>query len=319
MTSRTYSFHGVQICVTSDSAELTAAIDSRLRLFAKGDGRANLAMTYSTQTKLASRPDGDSRALYEIPGFEFSYFPATDQIYVRRPKGLELVCDPASGRAYCSIESATGQHLWLASHVMFTLPLVEMLKRRGIFAVHAGAVAIDGRCILFPGITGSGKSTTSISLVRAGMSFLGDDTVFLRSDPAGLRVLAFPDEIDITDKTARLFPELNAVIDAPRRDGWPKHQLLPEVTYRSDVAWDCAPAVLAFPFLALGTPTSVEPMPQREALLELMPNVPVTDAPSSQAHLDSLADLVRGTRSYRLRLGSDLARLPDLVRDLVYG
>jgi hypothetical protein len=212
-----------------------------------------------------------------------------------------------------------GERIWLASHVMFTLPLVEMLKRRGLFAVHAAAVAIDGRGILFPGVTGSGKSTISILLVRAGMGFLGDDTVFLRDGPGGPRVHAFPDEIDITDHTARLFSELSAIAETERPAGWPKHRVWPETMYEADVIWECAPKILAFPHVAAEQETRIDPMRGEEALVELLPNVPLTDQKSSQAHLDALAGLVRASRCYRLELGSNRHDLPAVIRQLASG
>ena len=46
-------------------------------------------------------------------------------------------------------------------------------------------------------------------LVRAGFAFMGDDTLFLTAPNSGkLRVLAFPDEADVTEQTASFFPEL---------------------------------------------------------------------------------------------------------------
>jgi hypothetical protein len=41
--------------------------------------------------------------------------------------------------------------------------------------VHAGAVAKDGRGVLFIGVGGRGKTTTALSCARAGYQFLGDD------------------------------------------------------------------------------------------------------------------------------------------------
>ena len=74
----------------------------------------------------------------------------------------------------------------------------------------------------------------------------------------------------------------------------------------SPVAWECAPAVLVFPQVA-GVPESeLTPLSAGEALLELAPNVLLTEPRSSQAHLDALAELVAASECFRLATGTDL-------------
>jgi len=71
----------------------------------------------------------------------------------------------------------------LATHPLLTIALVETMKRFGRFPLHAAGLARQGKGVLVPGASGSGKSTTSVALVRAGFDFLSDDTVFLTSSP----------------------------------------------------------------------------------------------------------------------------------------
>ena len=60
----------------------------------------------------------------------------------------------------------------------------------------------------------------------------------------------------------------------------------------------------------------MEPLERDEALLELAPNVLLTDPASSQRHLDALGALVRASRCFRLSAGRDFDRLTALVREL---
>ena len=70
--------------------------------------------------------------------------------------------------------------------------------------------------------------------------------------------------------------------------------------------------------LVSGAATSVDiPVSDDEALLELAPNVLLTDPAACQAHLDSLGRLVAASTCFRLETGRDLERIPDLVRELV--
>ena len=60
-------------------------------------------------------------------------------------------------------------------------PLIRfVLNRKGYSAIHAAAVAKDGRAYLFPAQSGAGKTTTATYFTREGFSFMGDDFVILR-------------------------------------------------------------------------------------------------------------------------------------------
>jgi hypothetical protein len=195
---------------------------------------------------------------------------------------------------------------------------VELLKRRGLYGLHAGGVCRDGRALLLPGTSGSGKSTLTLALARAGFGFLGDDTLFLAPRPGeGVRILAFPDEFDLTEQTLAFFPELAALFGDAPRTGWRKRQVRAERAYGAPVVWECAPAVLVFPQVA-GTPASeLTPLSPGEALLELAPNVLLTEGRSSQGHLDVLAELVERSACYRLATGTDLEAAVELLGGLL--
>ena len=53
--------------------------------------------------------------------------------------------------------------------------LGALLHQRGLFPIHASAVEIDGKAILFAGASGAGKSTMATHLSKRGHAFLCDD------------------------------------------------------------------------------------------------------------------------------------------------
>ena len=67
---------------------------------------------------------------------------------------------------------------WLLARPLLTLPLVEMLKWRGLYSVHAAGAASDGGAIVLPGPSGSGKSTLALALARHGLNYMADDMLF---------------------------------------------------------------------------------------------------------------------------------------------
>lgn len=50
-----------------------------------------------------------------------------------------------------------------------------LLMQRGILPIHGSAVVIDGRCVIFTGTSGVGKSTLLAAFRKRGYSFLTDD------------------------------------------------------------------------------------------------------------------------------------------------
>jgi hypothetical protein len=244
---------------------------------------------------------------------EVVYDDRADVLYIDYGPRLRVLCDVGQGRVRASALGAEPADLWAVSHPLFTLPLVELLKRRGLYGLHAGGVCRNGRALLLPGTSGSGKSTLTLALARAGFGFLGDDTLFLKEG----RVLAFPDEFDLTDETVSFFPELAPLLAGERPDGWRKRQLRVEKEYGAEVVWDCEPALLVFPRVTGGPESELIPMEPGEALLELVPNVLLTDPGSSQAHLDALAGLAERCRCYRLETGRDLEGAVRMLEALI--
>jgi hypothetical protein len=68
------------------------------------------------------------------------------------------------------------QNRALARHRCLTA-LLELARRsrRWLGILHASVIAVNGRCVVFPGAKGSGKSTLAAALVASGADFVTDD------------------------------------------------------------------------------------------------------------------------------------------------
>jgi hypothetical protein len=120
----------------------------------------------------------------------------------------------------------------------------------------------------------------------------------------------------LTDETAAFFPELAALREAPRREGWRKRRLRAEETYGAPLAGEVAPGLLIFPRISGREESALAPIEPGEALIELASNVLLTEPESSQAHLDALASLVAASSCWRLETGRDLDGAVRLLREL---
>jgi hypothetical protein len=318
---RVYAFHGLRLGCSSGAA-IADALSTRLGCFQEvSAGRCDVTFDYrllgSGALHAADDPPGSMRPVYESGMGQVLYSDSRDQLSITCVRPIRVSCDPLRGETVLSIRGELDGNLWWLSHPLFTLPFIETLKRQSYYSIHAAGVALGETALLFPGTSGSGKSTLAVALVRAGFAYLGDDMLFLSRGPDGLHALAFPEAIDVTDDTVRLLPELEGLIEGPKRPGWPKRQLRVDQHLGARLAWRCRPAALVFPRIGTDRRSTLTPMDEKDALLELLPNILLTEPASSQAHLDALAELAATCQCYRLRTGSDFSDLAVRFRELL--
>lgn len=319
MTERTYDFHGVSLVVHADadprSQDAAAAVDVRLRHFRTPiDGADDVVVVGLTAGPPLPFDRPAARPVYDTPFGPLLYDAASDRLWGN-----------CGGRAWIDVEAARGRarlgagpESWLASHPLFTIALVELLKRRGRFALHAAGVAQGGHVVLFPAGSGAGKTTLALALVSQGWGFLSDDMVFLLSRSAGPpAVVGFPDEVDVGAGTVQLLPDVAAHLRPPAVPERLKSPLLVEDAFGAAPVRAGTAAAAFFPRVGGHTASRLERLDPGAALVELAPNVLLTEASASQAHLDALAGLVRTTPCWRLETGQDFADLSGRLHELL--
>jgi hypothetical protein len=319
--TQTYGFHGLNLRVSS-SAAIATCLDARFQMLpSNGECAETIFFDFEsvpdTKGHRFGKPPGRAKSFYQLEGGDASYFEAEDQLYLCYDDRVRVLCNPGSGYACFSVLEPEIDNLWLASHLLFTICLVEILKRRGLYSLHAGGISANGKCLLIPGTSGAGKSTLTVASLRAHFDYMSDDMLFLVGRPDGFRVLAFPEEVDVSDQTAGFFPELSFLLHSPKRCGWRKRQMHPIQVYGAKVAPEARPAGVLIPRIAEAETSVVTRMDPDEALLEMVPNVLLTEASSCRAHLDALSELVTSTPCYRLETGRDFDRLSVRFRELL--
>jgi hypothetical protein len=204
---------------------------------------------------------------------------------------------------------------WAASFVL--LAAIELLRSRGLYAIHGAGLERGGRGIIMVGVSGAGKTTSCLSLMRAGFGCLSDDHPLLKADGATMSLLPFPGRIAVTEKTADWFPELAAAKDGFRQDTRKRSfELASFPCYR--VAGPCRPELLIFPRIIDWPESSFEELPKTRALEQLLPQtLLVLDQALAVRQFQVMAELVKRTDCFLLHFGEDVARLPELVDTLL--
>jgi hypothetical protein len=321
--TRNYRFHGLNLRISCSDA-IAESLDSRFRLLPSDEGHGEI-ISLDFQTVLEQnqhrikKPLDRGRVFYELGSGEACYFAASDRLYLSFRDGVRALSNLGQNFACFSIVESDPVNLFMASHLLFTILLVEMLKRRGCYSIHAAGFSHDGKAILIPGTSGAGKSTLAITLLRGGFGYLSDDMVFLQRHSGGLQVLGFPEDVDVSDQTINFFPELDFLSRSSKVGGWPKKQVRADVVYGAEPVREARPGAIVFPRISVDGRSALRPIGADEALLELVPNVLLTEAGSCQRHLNILTELAKQAPCYRLETGRDFDRIPFLLRELLSG
>lgn len=98
----------------------------------------------------------------------------------------------------CAIDSE-GNNVWIEWSDSVSVDVITafllgrifafVLHLRGHLCLHASAVAVDGRAILFAGNPGAGKSSTAAAFTQRGHPLLSDDVSAIRREPDGRMVV----------------------------------------------------------------------------------------------------------------------------------
>jgi hypothetical protein len=321
--SRNYRLLGLDLQVAA-SATMLDVLDSRFRLLPSDAAPAetislNFQSVSDGSCHIVTKPQQKGRSFYNLPSGETCYFEADDQIYLSFADGVRVLASPTRGSASFSVVESEPVNLFVASHLVLTIVLVEMLKRRGRYSMHAAGFVNDGRAILIPGTSGAGKSTLAVTLLRSGFGYLSDDMVFLQRRAEGLEVLGFAEDIDVTGKTISFFPELDFLRRSLDTAGRSKQQVRVDEVYSAELVRQAQPGAIVFPQISGNAHSTVRQIDADEAFLEMVSNVLLTDPHACRSHLLILTELVKHTPCYRLDTGRDFDRIPELLRELLTG
>jgi hypothetical protein len=192
----------------------------------------------------------------------------------------------------------------------------HFLRRRGALCLHGSAVLLDGRCVVFAGPPGAGKSTLAAAMARTGHRILAEDVCRIERvggswvvQPGYPRIRLWDDAADLIRVPAGSLPLLTP--------NWDK-RFLPLGDGASPAFHDrperlAAVFVLA-PRRAMPEPAHVQALAGQQALAELAANTYGTrllGRDQRSTEFAALGELARAVPVRALTLNADGARLLD--------
>jgi hypothetical protein len=325
-----FSIHGVELKFVTHSPALATSVATLLRHFGCSafDGRP-MWMEFEAIERREDVPvrlSSSAACLYDGSGLAIGTDRQTwrCEIYSDREvlvadfheEGVVIIDGAAqSAQGYLVQPDAMAPDIRV-SFVHFAM--TELLKRRGLYTFHATALEKHGQGVLIPGFSGKGKTTSFLSLLRAGYRYLSDDHPFFRLNGSRVEILPHPLKINVTDQTVSFFPELRAAPPSILRAGVPKRSFRAEDLYPAPLGTPCEPAVILFPQVVEASHSCLEPLSKKRALEMILPHsLLVYDAAVARREFQALVRLIEQADCYQLHFGRDVLELPWLVTPLL--
>ena len=193
------------------------------------------------------------------------------------------------------------------------------LTRPGGLLVHAGAVGAGGRSALLAGRGGSGKSTTAVAALLAGLDYLGDDYVYLTLGPSGEDPVAH--SLHATAKLAAdslmLLPQLADHPAVRRPAGAAKYVLDVSALRPEGLRHSSQVSAIVIPDVQPRRPAAIEPVTPGAALLAMAPTTVLQAPGPTAAELGPLAKLASRVPAFRLVLGGSPDEALPLLRQIL--
>jgi hypothetical protein len=181
--------------------------------------------------------------------------------------------------------------------------------------VHAAAVGTPRGVALLGGKGGSGKSTTALACLRAGLEYLGDDYVLLG---AAHPFRAFPLYRSAKLEVRHWSDHTWLLPGAARADGADEKVLgFVDRAYLAGRATGLPVRAAVFPRVTDRQRPRLTEMSSGRALLALAPSTLLQLRGGDGSGMDALSGLLRDVPSFSLELGREVGAVPDLLGRLL--
>lgn len=182
--------------------------------------------------------------------------------------------------------------------------------------VHGAAVGTDAGAVLLVGKSGSGKSTTALACLHAGLHYLGDDYCLVATTPQPtVYSLYSSGKVHFAD-LAR-FPRFQAAQSANRYTEADKALYFFAAPFADQIVPSLPLKAILVPTICGAGQSRLQAVSPATALLALAPSTIFQLVGEKQQTLQQLGQLVRQLPCYRLALGPELDAIPALIGDLL--
>lgn len=182
----------------------------------------------------------------------------------------------------------------------------------GLYLIHAGCIGTEAGAVLLAGRGGSGKSTTSLLGLEAGMRYLGDDSCLLHPGPPAI-VHSLYNTGRLHGDHLRRFPHLAGRTVEPRPQDGEKPIFFAQQHFPAAIARQLPLRAVVLPQVTGRPETRAVRIPAADALRGLAPSTLFQMPAREPERFRAMGRLVREVACFRLELGT---RFPEIAPTL---
>jgi len=316
-----YAFHDLALDVEANLPGSVLDLDRLLeglsfKRIGSARARQALQITVSTSDHSPHIP-GSAREAFRAEGF--AVLENGSECFVTDGESVfHLRPEQGDGAAYLA-ESFYSKPALLQAN-FWAYGLMKLFRQKGLYALHgAGLVSPNKAGVIITGPCGSGKSTLSIGLIRAGWGYLSDDALLLRDVNNTVEILALRKSFYVDEDNVQRYQDLSPGAVVPDSIGGQRRKLALHESHPDQYASRVTASLLVFPRIVPHATSTLKPLTGAAALTRLLAESggQLFDRNSMSQHLQILKRLIDQTRAFELHSGQDLHRDPSKLATLL--
>ncbi len=258
----------------------------------------------------------NSDAPSQLNDFDILFRTSTDDRYFSEQRDTSLSWfDSESSQAASYIASADAQYPDQIGRP-FQKIITAWLQEQGVQSIHAGLVGVEDTGMLFVGNAGVGKTTSTISCLRAGMNYLGDDIIGLQTHSNGFEGHSLFATCLVAADHLKRFPTLQEHSLPTTQSTTEKTVVFLNEAFHQQIQRSISIKAILLPNIVNRAKTTYRPASKSEALFALAPTSVMFLPRPDQASFNRLSEMVQQIPAYWLDLGHEINRIPDSIRHL---
>jgi hypothetical protein len=224
---------------------------------------------------------------------------------------------PSERRVTAWFTGNTPEYKSLIPYTFLSSTFVAALRRSSLYVLHAAGVVepASGAGVILMGVSGSGKSSLAIRLVRSGWRYLSDDSIVLSDSEGQVKMHPLRRFFALSDSALEhcRLPVNEGYLERLPLHGTSKRSLDLQSIFPRTFTESCAPKVICFPRITYQRSSHVERLEPSQAMSFLIRHCPWSgyDNVAAPHFLQTLSRLTSQASSYILHAGHDLLDDPD--------
>ena len=183
--------------------------------------------------------------------------------------------------------------------------------------VHGGAVGLASGGVLLAGKGGTGKSTTALACLEAGMLYASDDYCLIRVDPEPFVYSVYNTGKLRGDLDLNRFPHLSPLVSNTDRMENDKAVLFLNQYFPEQVCRGFPLKAILLPQITNEKKTRLRPASAGATLTALAPSTLLQLPGAGMEAIKTMSKLVNQVPGYILELGTDITQIPEVIQNLL--